>query len=50
METLLDSKFNPLVILSKRGTVKMSGFVNKFNADAELADDLVSNSAKTGFR
>lgn len=39
MESFLDSKLNPLVALGKRGTLK--GFVNKFNAEAELLDDLV---------
>lgn len=38
METFLDSKLNPFVALAKRGTMK--GFVNKFNGEAELLDDL----------
>ena len=38
MESFLDSKLNPLVALGKRGNLK--GFVNKFNAEAELLDDL----------
>lgn len=39
METMLDGRFNPLSALWKKGTLK--GFANKFNADAELLDDLV---------
>ena len=42
LESALDSKFNPLVHLGRRGTFGLSGFVNKFNAEAELLDDLVS--------
>ena len=42
MEALLESKLNPLVAMGKRGSTKVGGFVNKFNADAELLDDLVS--------
>lgn len=42
LETALESKFNPLVALGKNGSLGLSGFVNKFNADAELLDDLVS--------
>lgn len=42
LETALDSKLNPLVILGRNGQLGLSGFVNKFNADAELLDDLVS--------
>ena len=44
MEALLESKLNPLVAMGKRGSTKVGGFVNKFNADAELLDDLVSPS------
>ncbi|KAG8958152.1 hypothetical protein FRC03_009397 [Tulasnella sp. 419] len=42
LERALDSKINPLVILGKAGTMApgMSGFLNKFNKDAELLDDL----------
>ncbi|EJF62578.1 hypothetical protein DICSQDRAFT_84388 [Dichomitus squalens LYAD-421 SS1] len=40
LETALDSKFNPLVALGRNGSLGLSGFVNKFNADAELLDDL----------
>ncbi|KAJ3537495.1 hypothetical protein NM688_g6678 [Phlebia brevispora] len=40
LETALESKFNPLVALGKAGSMGLSGFVNKFNADAELLDDL----------
>jgi hypothetical protein len=42
LETFLDSKMNPLVALGRKGALGMSGFVNKFNAEAELLDDLVS--------
>ena len=42
LESALDSKFNPLVLLGKSGRLGLSGFVNKFNAQAELLDDLVS--------
>jgi len=40
LETALASKFNPLVALGKKGSLGLSGLVNKFNADAELLDDL----------
>ena len=42
LESALESKFNPLVHLGRKGTFGLSGFVNKFNAEAELLDDLVS--------
>lgn len=42
LETVLESKLNPLVALGRRGSLGMSGLLNKFNADAELLDDLVS--------
>lgn len=41
LESALDSKLNPLVALGRNGSLGLSGFVNKFNADAELLDDLV---------
>lgn len=41
LETALESKLNPLVVLGRNGQLGLSGFVNKFNADAELLDDLV---------
>ena len=41
LETALESKMNPLVALGRSGSLGLSGFVNKFNADAELLDDLV---------
>ena len=44
LESALDSKFNPLVHLGRKGTFGLSGFVNKFNAEAELLDDLVSRA------
>ncbi|KAJ7738523.1 hypothetical protein DFH07DRAFT_84470 [Mycena maculata] len=40
LETALESRFNPLVALGKAGSLGLSSFVNKFNADAELLDDL----------
>lgn len=40
LETALESKLNPLVALGRAGSMGLSGFVNKFNADAELLDDL----------
>ncbi|EPQ58419.1 hypothetical protein GLOTRDRAFT_36442 [Gloeophyllum trabeum ATCC 11539] len=40
METMLESKFNPLVALGRNGSMGLTGFVNKFNAEAELLDDL----------
>ena len=40
LETALESKLNPLVALGRSGF--LSGFVNKYNADAELLDDLVN--------
>ncbi|KAG9318865.1 adenylate cyclase associated N terminal-domain-containing protein [Chiua virens] len=39
LETALDSKLNPLTALGRTTTV-LSGFVNKFNAEPELLDDL----------
>lgn len=40
LESALESKLNPLVALGRNGSLGLSGFVNKFNADAELLDDL----------
>ncbi|KJA20267.1 hypothetical protein HYPSUDRAFT_68674 [Hypholoma sublateritium FD-334 SS-4] len=40
LESALESKFNPLVALGRAGALGLSGFVNKFNAEAELLDDL----------
>ncbi|KAI0350240.1 hypothetical protein OH77DRAFT_1431241 [Trametes cingulata] len=42
LESALDSKLNPLVALGRNGSMGLSGFVNKFNADAELLDDLLT--------
>ena len=42
LENWLESKLNPLTALGKTGTLGLSGFVNKFNSDAELLDDLVT--------
>lgn len=33
LEKTLDSKINPLVMLGKTGTMAVTGFLNKFNAD-----------------
>lgn len=41
LETALESKLNPLVALGRNGSLGLSGFVNKFNNEAELLDDLV---------
>ncbi|KAF7363307.1 C-CAP/cofactor C-like domain-containing protein [Mycena sanguinolenta] len=40
LESALESKFNPLVALGRSGSLGLSSFVNKFNAEAELLDDL----------
>ncbi|KAJ7273561.1 hypothetical protein B0H12DRAFT_1089992 [Mycena haematopus] len=40
LETALESKFNPLVALGRSGSLGLTSFVNKFNAEAELLDDL----------
>jgi len=40
LETALESRFNPLLILGRSGSLGLGSFVNKFNADAELLDDL----------
>ena len=42
LETALESKFNPLVALGRSGSLGLTSFVNKFNLEAELLDDLVS--------
>ncbi|EJD46069.1 hypothetical protein AURDEDRAFT_63375 [Auricularia subglabra TFB-10046 SS5] len=39
LETALSSRMNPLIALSRSGTFA-KGMINKFNADAELLDDL----------
>ena len=42
LESALSSKFNPLVTLGRSGSFgTLKGFVNRFNGDAELLDDLV---------
>lgn len=46
LESALESKFNPLVALGRAGALGLSGFVNKFNAEAELLDDLVRCSVR----
>jgi len=40
IEKVLESKYNPITAVSRAGAVAKN-FVNKFNADAELLDDLV---------
>jgi hypothetical protein len=42
LETALSSKLNPLVALGRSGAFGLRGFVNHFNGDADLLDDLVS--------
>lgn len=44
LEAALESKYNPLLYMAKAGTMGLGGFINKFNAEAELLDDLVSVS------
>lgn len=44
LEAALESKFNPLLILSRAGAMGLGGFVNRFNEEAELLDDLVRES------
>ena len=41
LEAALGSKFNPLLYMAKSGTMGLGGFLNKFNGEAELLDDLV---------
>jgi hypothetical protein len=41
LESFLSSKLNPLVTLGRSGSLGLKGFVNQYNADAELLDDLV---------
>lgn len=40
LETAVDSMLNPLIALGRSGAAGFSSFVNKFNADVELLDDL----------
>lgn len=40
LETALESRFNPLTALGKAGSMGLAKFVNRFNSDAELLDDL----------
>jgi len=40
LESVLSSKLNPLVTLGRTGSLGLKGFVNKYNGDAELLDDL----------
>ena len=46
MENTLDSKLNPLTALGRSGQA-LTGFVNKFNGEPELLDDLVSRFSET---
>lgn len=42
LENALSSKFNPFLTMAKAGSIRgLKGFVNQFNGDAELLDDLV---------
>lgn len=41
LESVLDFKLNPLTMLGRSGHA-LGGFVNKFNSEPELLDDLVS--------
>ena len=42
LENALSSKLNPFMSLARSGSINgLKGFVNKFNGDAELLDDLV---------
>ncbi|KIO17542.1 hypothetical protein M407DRAFT_84893, partial [Tulasnella calospora MUT 4182] len=50
LEKTLDSKINPLVMLGKTGTMAVTGFLNKFNADAELLDDLNDHWTAAGHK
>jgi len=50
MEKALDGKYNPLVMLGKAGTVALSGFLNKFNSEAELLDDLNDHWTAAGHK
>lgn len=48
LETALDSKLNPLIALGRNRILGLGGLVNKFNAEAELLDDLNDHwTAKT---
>lgn len=42
LEGALDSKLNPLAVIGRSGQA-LTGFVNKFNGEPELLDDLVSH-------
>ena len=50
LETALSSKLNPLVALGRSGAFGLRGFVNHFNGDADLLDDLVLISFRRPFR
>ena len=50
LEKALGSKFNPVVALARTGSLGLAGFVNKFNADAELLDDLVGVTSSLWIR
>lgn len=50
LETALDSKLNPLTALGRAGSFGLGGFVNKFNAEAELLDDLNDHWTATGHK
>ncbi|KAH7889248.1 hypothetical protein F5I97DRAFT_1934198 [Phlebopus sp. FC_14] len=40
LETALDFKMNPLIMLGRSGSLGLGGLINKFNSEAELLDDL----------
>ena len=50
LETALSSKLNPLVALGRSGAFGLRGFVNHFNGDADLLDDLVPIPFRRSFR
>ncbi|KAM0751564.1 hypothetical protein T439DRAFT_324749 [Meredithblackwellia eburnea MCA 4105] len=43
LETVMESKLNPLTMLAKKGALGLGGFVNKFNKDVELLDDMIDH-------
>ena len=49
LETALSSKLNPLVALGRSGVFGLRGFVNQFNGDADLLDDLVATLSVAPF-
>ncbi|KAG9097813.1 hypothetical protein FRC06_007159 [Ceratobasidium sp. 370] len=43
LETALESKFNPITTLAQKGSLGLSGFVNKFNKDRQSAQAKLIN-------